>query len=155
MRQIIVIVFFLMNYLISFSQNVEIVHSDYLTFIPGVKGGTKRNTYNYMLKTKENIQIDTLYINNNKIFFTENSIMIDDSVNINIEIITNNYTNKTNKESNVIKVLCNGIPVHSQLEKIKKPRQKNSATYFILSDGKNMFCLNIKKFDTETVIPMP
>ncbi len=155
MSKIILISFLLISYITSFGQNVEIVHSDYLTIIPGERGGTKDNTYNYILKTQEEIHIDTIYINKNKICFTEDPLLVTDSMNINIKMLISNYSSKTEKESTVLKVECNGKPVNSKLEKIDSPRQVNSATCFILSNNKSRFCLNIKKFDKEIVLPMP
>ncbi len=141
--------------IISFAnaQNVKIIHSDFKSAVPGVKNGILKNTYNYMVRSDEPVSIDSIDINNDRIWFPDSSISLKDSINIRIRLLINNYY--SDKEKKIVKVMVNGKEISAKLQ--TKPVRKNkiTATSFLMSAGKRRFCLDITKFDTEIFVPMP
>ncbi len=132
------------------AQNVEIIHSDFKSIVPGQEGGPLKNTYNYMAKSDKPVSIDTIDINENRIWFPESSITLNDSINIRIKLIIDHYY--TDNEKKYVKVIVNGQPVQAKLKDIPP---KKTVTSFLMSTDNRKFCLDITKFDTEIFVPMP
>jgi|GEM_PF-6800575 len=137
------------------AQNIKIIHSDFKSIVPGQKDGTLKNTYNYMVKSDKPISIDTININDSKIWFPQNPITFKDSINIRIKLITEHYFSANNKETKFVKVSVNGQEIPAQISNRKIPKDKQTVTSFLMSTQDKKFNLDITKFDTEIFIPMP
>ena len=137
------------------AQNVKIIHSDFKSIVPGKKDGILKNTYNYMIKSDKPVFIDTIDINENRIWFPKASIQLNDSINIRIKLIINHYFSDKNQERKFVKVIVNGKEISSKLEKKIIDENKKTVTSFFMSTDNKRFCLDITKFDTEIFIPMP
>ncbi len=137
------------------AQNIEIIHSDFKSIVPGQKDGTLKNTYNYMVKSDKPISIDTININDSQIWFPQKSIELKDSINIRIQLIIAHYFSDKKEAKKMVKVIVNGQEIPSQLSNRKISEGKQTVTSFLMSTQDKKFTLDITKFDTEIFIPMP
>lgn len=137
------------------AQNIQIIHSDFKSIVPGQKDGTLKNTYNYMVKSDKPVSIDTIDINENRIWFPNTSIQLNDSINIRVKLITNHYFSDKEQATKFVKVIINGKEITAKLENKPVAKGKKAVTSFLMSSNNRKFCLDITKFDTEIFVPMP
>jgi len=137
------------------AQNIEIIHSDFKSIVPRQKNSTLKNTYNYIVKSDKPISIDTININDSKIWFPQKSIELKDSINIRIKLITEHYFSAKDEATKFVKVSINGQEIPAQISNRKIPEGKQAVTSFLMSTQDKKFTLDITKFDTEIFIPMP
>ncbi len=108
-----------------------------------------------MIKSDKQVSIDSIDINDNRIWFPDTKIQLKDSINIRIKLIVNHYYSDNKKEEKFVKVIVNGKEVPAQLKTKSAQKDKKTVTSFLMSINKRKFCLDITKFDTEIFIPMP
>ena len=137
------------------AQDVKIIHSDFKSIVPGQKDGTLKNTYNYMVKSDKPVSIDTIDINENRIWFPGSSIQLNDSINIRVKLIINHYFSDKKQETKFVRVIVNDKEITAKLKEKPVAKDKKTVTSFLMSTSNKKFCLDITKFDTEIFIPMP